>query len=129
MSDPSDSMSNMSMFNMMAGADEDYNTRYGSTHGWQEAFRRVKPIPRRAAQLNMTNVVTSVGLETTTEVVDYFLDHLLRAPLAEEDRQTLIDFLTHELGTDQIELTVTYLEEPVRHLVHLIMSAPEYQLG
>ena len=129
MSDSSDSMSNMSMFNMMAGADEDYNTRYGSTHGWQEAFRRVKPIPRHAAQLNMTDVVTSRGLKTTTQVVDYFLGHLLRAPLAEEDRQALIDFLTQELGTDQIELTVTYLEEPVRHLVHLIMSAPEYQLG
>ena len=122
-------MSNMSMFNMMAGADEDYNTRYGSTHGWQEAFRRVKPIPRHAAQLNMSNVVTSAGLTTTTEVVDYFLGRLLRVPLAEEDRQALIGFLTNELGTDQIELTVTYLEEPVRHLVHLIMSAPEYQLG
>ena len=129
MSDSSDSMSNMSMFNMMAGADEDYNTRYGSTHGWQEAFRRVKPIPRHAAQLNMSNVVTSAGLTTTTEVVDYFLGCLLRVPLAEEDRQALIGFLTRELGTDQIELTVTYLEEPVRHLVHLIMSAPEYQLG
>ena len=129
MSDSSDSLSNMSMFNMMAGADEDYNTRYGSTHGWQEAFRRVKPIPRHAAQLNMTHVVTNAGLKTTTQVVDYFLGYLLRAPLAEEDRQALIDFLTQELGTDQIELTVTYLEEPVRHLVHLIMSAPEYQLG
>ena len=131
LSDSSDSLStsNMSMFNLMAGADEDYNTRYGSTHGRQEAFRRVKPIPRHAAQLNMTKVVTSAGLKTTTEVVEYFLGQLLRAPLAEDDRQALIDFLTQELGTDQIELTVTYLEEPVRHLVHLIMSAPEYQLG
>ncbi len=119
----------MSMFNMMAGADEDYNTRYGSTHGWQEAFRRVKPIPRYAAQLTLTSVVTQAGLTTTSEVVDYFLGRLLRVSLAEEDRQALIDFLTQELGTDKIKLTLTYLEEPVRHLVHLIMSAPEYQLG
>ena len=119
----------MSMFNMMAGADEDYNTRYGSTHGWQEAFRRVKPISRHATQLNMTQVVTQAGLKTTSEVVDYFLEHLLRVPLAQEDRQSLIDFLTQELGTDNIARTLTYLEEPVRHLVHLIMSAPEYQLG
>ena len=134
MAEPSESMpesmsESMSMFNMMAGADEDYNTRYGSTHGWQEAFRRVKPIPRHATQLNMTNVVTQASLKTTSEVVDYFLGHLLRVPLAPEDRQSLINFLTQELGTDKIELTVTYLEEPVRHLVHLIMSAPEYQLG
>lgn len=126
--EPSGSES-MSMFNMMAGADEDYNTRYGSTHGWQEAFRRVKPIRRYAAQLSLTSIVTQAGLTTTSEVVDYFLGRLLRVPLAEEDRQALIDFLTQELGTEQIELTVTYLEEPVRHLVHLVMSTPEYQLS
>ena len=62
----------MSMFNMMAGADEDYNTRYGSTHGWEEAFRRVKPIPRRTAQLDFTQIVTKAKLETTTDVVDHF---------------------------------------------------------
>ncbi len=119
----------MSMFNMMAGADEDYNTRYGSTHGWQEAFRRVKPIPRFAAQLSLTSIVRQAGLATTSEVVDYFLDCLLRAPLATDDRQALIAFLTQELGTDKIAPALSYVEEPVRHLVHLIMSTPEYQLG
>ena len=126
--EPSGSES-MSMFNMMAGADEDYNTRYGSTHGWQEAFRWVKPIPRFAAQLSMTGIVRQAGLATTSEVVDYFLGRLLRVPLAEDDRQALIDFLTRELGTDTIKPAITYLEEPIRHLVHLIMSTPEYQLG
>ena len=126
--DPSGSES-MSMFNMMAGADEDYNTRYGSTHGWQEAFRRVKPIPRFAAQLSMTSIVRQAGLATTSEVVDYFLGRLLRVPLAADDRQGLIAFLTQELGTDKIKPAMTYLEEPVRHLVHLVMSTPEYQLG
>ena len=119
----------MSMFNMMAGADEDYNTRYGSTHGWQEAFRRVKPIPRFAAQLSMTTIVRQAALASTSEVVDYFLERLLRVPLAADDRQALIDFLTQELGTDRIKPALSYLEEPVRHLVHLLMSTPEYQLG
>ena len=123
------SSSSMSTFNKMAGADEDYNTRYGSTHGWMEAFRRVKPVPRYAAQLNVASIVTSAGLSTTTEVVDYFLARLLRIPVSADDRATLIAFLTQELGTDQIEQTVTYLEEPARLLLHLIMSTPEYQLG
>ncbi len=126
--EPSDSES-MSMFNMMAGADEDYNTRYGSTHGWQEAFRRVKPIPRFAAQLSLAGIVRQAGLATTSEVVDYFLDRLLRVPPTADVRQVLIDFLTRELGTDTIKPAMTYLEEPTRHLVHLIMSTPEYQLG
>jgi hypothetical protein len=119
----------MSMFNMMADADEGFNTRYGSTVGWMEAFRRVKPIPRQAAQLNLTQMVTKAKLGSTSEVVDYFLARLLRAPLAPEDRQALIDFLTKELGTDRLEPATSYLEEPLRLLVHLIMSAPEYQLG
>ena len=77
----------------------------------------------------MTAMVRQAGLATTSEVVDHFLERLLRVPLAPDDRQALIDFLTQELGTETIKPALTYLEEPVRHLVHLIMSAPEYQLG
>jgi hypothetical protein len=61
--------------------------------------------------------------------VDYFLARFLRVPLVAEDRQGLIDFLTKELGNDQIQPAETYVEEPLRLLVHLIMSTPEYQLG
>jgi hypothetical protein len=117
------------MFNMMAGADEDYNTRYGSTHGWEEAYRRVKPIPRRTAQLNFTQMVTKAKLETTSDVVDHFSDRLLRVPLSADHRQAMIDFLTKELGTDEIQTALSYVEEPVRLLVHSLMSTPEYQLG
>jgi uncharacterized protein (DUF1800 family) len=125
----SSSENSMSMFNQMADADEGYNTRYGSTVGWMEAFRRVKPIPRQAAQLDFTQMVRKAQLNTTIEVVDYFLWRLLRAPLAADDRQVLIDFLTKELGSERLEPTASYLEEPLRLLVHLIMSTPEYQLG
>ena len=119
----------VSMFNQMAGADEDFNTRYGSTHGWMEAFRRVKPIPRRTAQLSLTDMVTEAGLQTSAEVVDYFAARLLRVPLSADERRALIDFLSQELGTDEIALALSYLEEPVRLVVHLIMSTPAYQLG
>ncbi len=119
----------VSMFNRMADADEDFNTRYGSTHGWQTAFRRVKPIPRRAAPLDLAGMVVRAGLTDTTQVVDYFIGRLLRVPLAEEDRRALIAFLTEELGTAAIDAAATYLEEPVRQVVHLIMSTPEYQIG
>ena len=119
----------VSMFNRMADADEDFNTRYGSTHGWQTAFRRVKPIPRHAAPLDLAGMVVRAGLTDTAQVVDYFIGRLLRVPLAEEDRRTLIAFLTEELGTAAIDTAATYLEEPVRQVVHLIMSTPEYQIG
>src|SRR5215471_5999725 len=42
------------MANVIAGA-EDFNTRYGSLVGWQEAVRRIKPIPRAAAQFELSD--------------------------------------------------------------------------
>jgi hypothetical protein len=41
----------------------------------------------------------------------------------------LVGFLEGELGTASIAAADTYLEEPLRMLIHLIMSQPEYQLG
>jgi len=118
-----------SMANEMAAADEAYNTRYGSYHGYRVAFEEVKPIPRFPAPFDFTAMVRAEGLETTEEVVDHFLVRLLRTPLAADDRARLIAFLDAQLGTDRIGPAVTYLEEPLRELVHLIMSTPEYQLS
>ena len=52
-------------------------------------------------------------------------------PVAVEnaDRARLVDFLKGELGTDDVQQAQSYLEEPLRLLLHLIMSLPEYQLG
>jgi hypothetical protein len=38
-------------------------------------------------------------------------------------------FLNRELGTTDIGAARTYLEDPLRWVLHLIMSQPEYQLG
>lgn len=118
-----------SMANEMVAAAEDYNTRYGVYRGWVEAFARVKPIPRDPAAIDLTAMVAAAGLETTEQVVDHFLTRLLRVPLAAADRQALIAFLDARLGSDRIDAAQSYLEEPLRLLVHLIMSTPEYQLG
>jgi hypothetical protein len=61
--------------------------------------------------------------------VDYFLARLLRVPIDSKRRGELIAFLDRELGTPDIARAQTYLEEPLRMLVHLILSMPEYQLG
>ncbi|MFQ5927827.1 MAG: DUF1800 family protein, partial [Terriglobia bacterium] len=119
----------MAMSNIMADRDEDFNTRYGSYKGWQMAMQKVKPIPRYTAQVDLKALVMSEGLENTERVVDYFLRRFLSVPLSTEVRQGLIAFLDRELGTSHIKEAVTYLEEPLRMLVHLIMSRPEYQLG
>jgi hypothetical protein len=116
------------MANVLADK-EDFNTRYGSLNGWREAARKVKPTLRVPAQFNLSNLVLSAQPRTTTEVVDLMLARFLSIPLAEKSRLALIGFLDNELGTSDIGRAETYMEEPLRLLVHLIMSTPEYQLA
>ncbi len=119
----------MAESNMMADRDEDFNTRYGSYRGWQMAIDRVKPLPRHTAGINLSAMVMEAGLRNTEEVVDYFLERFMRAPLGKTERDLLVTFLDGELGTSDIAEAETYLEAPLRMLAHLIMSQPEYQLG
>jgi len=115
--------------NMLADRDEDFNTRYGSFRGWQMAIERVKPIPRHAASINLTRIVVDAGFKTTTQVVDHFIYRFMRVPPPGEKRQALIAFLDRELGTNDVTVARTYMEDSLRLLLHLIMSEPEYQLS
>jgi hypothetical protein len=93
------------------------------------AIERVKPIPRHAAAVNLTQLVAEAGLKNTGEVVDYFINRLMRVPPSAEKRQSLINFLNRELGTADIAVAKTYMEDSLKLVLHLIMSEPEYQLG
>jgi hypothetical protein len=115
--------------NMLADRDEDFNTRYGSFRGWQMAIEKVKPIPRHAAGIELSRMVLDSRLKSTTDVVDYFIQRFMRVPPAPEKRQMLVQFLNKELGTKDVEVAKTYMEDSLRLLLHLIMSEPEYQLS
>ena len=119
----------MAMSNAMADRDEDFNTRYASYRGWQKAIERVKPISRDAARLDLSALVLRENLATPAAIVDYFTARFLSTPLDQASRQLLVAFLAAELGTSDITAAATYLEDPLRKLLHLILSRPEYQLG
>jgi uncharacterized protein (DUF1800 family) len=115
------------MANVIASA-EDFNTRYGSLVGWQEAMRRVKPIPRSAAQFDLAAIVLAAGAKTTSDAVDHLLTRLLRVSVDTEVRRVLIELFERELGTSDITLAASYLERPMRLVAHLVMSSPQFQL-
>ncbi len=119
----------MAESNMNADRDEEFNTRYGSFRGWQLAIEKVKPIPRDIAQANLSRMVLDAKLKDTTQVVDYMIRRFMRVPPGDAARKKIIDFLDHELGTTDIAAASTYMEEPLRKALHLIMSQPEYQLS
>jgi uncharacterized protein (DUF1800 family) len=115
------------MANVIAGA-EDFNTRYGSLVGWQEAVRRIKPIPRAAAQFDLSALVMAAGGKTAGDAVDHLSLRLLSVPVSAAVRGTLVAFLERQLGTGDLARASTYLERPLRLTAHLIMSSPEFQL-
>ena len=115
--------------NLNADRDEEFNTRYGSFRGSQLAIERVKPIPRDIARIQLSEMVLSANLKNSSEVVDYLVHRFMREPPADNTRQKLVAFLNKELGTAEVSVAQTYMEEPLRLLLHLIMSQPEYQLS
>jgi hypothetical protein len=119
----------MAASNLLADRDEAFNTRYGSYRGWQMALERVKPIPRDTARLQLAKDVLDAQLVTPRDVVDYFELRFFSVPIDETTATALATFLANELGTDDIRVAGTYLEEPLRTLLHLMLSLPEYQLG
>lgn len=115
--------------NLNADRDEEFNTRYGSFRGSQMAIERVKPIPRDIGRVRLAEMVSSARLKNSTEVVDYMVHRFMRVPPGDSVRQKLAAFLDKELGTPDVAAAQTYMEEPLRLLLHLIMSQPEFQLS
>jgi hypothetical protein len=121
-------MAMMAMSNQVEHAEE-FNTRYASYRGWQMAIERVKPIPRDIARIELTRLVTSNELATPAAVVDFFAARFLSVPLDATTRQKLIAAFTADLGTSDVLAAATYMEDPLRVLLHMLLSRPEYQLG
>jgi hypothetical protein len=119
----------MAESNMNADRDEDFNTRYGSFRGSQLAIQRVKALPRDTVQINLSRMVLDAKLQNTTQIVDYFISRFMRVPPGEDARQKLIAFLNRDLGTPDVAVAQTYMEDSLRLVLHLIMSQPEFQLA
>ncbi len=126
---PSGTSGEMAASNMLADADEAFNTRYGSYRGWQMAIERVLPIPRHTARLQLTEQVLAAKLTSPEQVVSNWVErYFLVAPSAQTQAQ-LAQALAETLGTTDLQAAASYLEEPLRNLLHLLLSLPEYQLG
>jgi uncharacterized protein (DUF1800 family) len=121
--------STMSTFDRVAlERDELFNTRISGYIGWQQAARKLIPTPRDAARFDLGAMLLESGATTTADAVDLLLSRMVRVPVAKPTRDTFVDFLTKELGTEDIVRAKSYMEDALRMTVHLIMSTAEYQL-
>jgi len=124
-----DNADTMAASNLLADRDEAFNTRLGSMRGWQMALERVKPVPRHTARIDLTQWVMQAECTSPLEVVDLFARSFFRVALTDDQKFRLAEQLALELGGTDLSQAATYLEEPLRKLLHTMLSLPEYQLG
>ena len=115
--------------NMLADADEDYNTRYGGYRGYVLAYERVKLIPRHSIDLDLRDLIESAGATTPGDVVDHFILRFLGA-VQVDSRALLVSFAEENLGPERLKSADSAaIENALRSLLYLVLSTPEYQLG
>lgn len=119
----------MAQSNALADRDEAFNTRLGSMRGWQMALERVKPINRDPAKIDLVAEVIAARLISPEQIVSYYQSKFFSVDLPASVQEALAKFLVDELGTNDISAAQSYLEEPLRKLLHQMLSRPEYQLG
>lgn len=112
-----------------AGIQETFNTRYASLMGWQEAMRRLKPIPRAPAQFSLSQMIREDQATTAAEAVDALAARFLRVPLDPGAKDALVAMLADEWGTNSLTEAESYMEDGLRLVAHGIMCAPQYQLA
>ena len=108
---------------------ERYNLAVGVYTGHTQANDRVKAIPRTLAQLDVVSIARGAGIETVEQAVDYFSKRFLSVPLSSQRQAAVVTFLRDANGEETLDYASDELEQTLRRLVHLILSAPEYQLG
>lgn len=118
----------MSESTQMADRNEDFNTRYGAMRGFQMALQRVKPIMRDAADISVSDLVLRSGAKSTEQAVDTLSQQFLAVPLSQAQRSRLHNWLSQELGTTDLNRAKSYMEDSMRHLLHAMLSLPEYLL-
>jgi hypothetical protein len=114
---------------MQNDRDEDFNTRLASYHAWRKAIEKVKAIPRMPARIDLSQMVRDAGCVTTQQAVDHLLMRFLSVPLDADTREKIAALLESDLGTADLKLADTYMEDALRNTLHVILSLPAYQLG
>ena len=119
----------LTSMSMQVDRDEDFNTRLASYHAWRKAIEKVKPLPRTTAQLDLSAMVRTAGCKTARDAVDHLLLRFVSVPVSAATRDSMVAMLEADLGTADLKLADTYMEDALRNALHVILSLPAYQLG
>lgn len=128
MSSASPMMETKSKMSQLADS-EWFNLAVGVYSGFVEGYNRVKPIPRTLAEIDFVTMAREARVKSADEATDYFCRRFLSVELQAERRAAITTFLKAELKSDRLDYQDPRLSLALRRVVHLILSAPEYQVG
>ena len=94
-----------------------------------KAFETVKAPSQAPALFSLSSNLNAAGVQTVSDAVLYLERLLLRVPLKEAARNSMVKFLELRSDADTIDFDHPATEIHLREVVHLIMSTPEYQLA
>ena len=107
---------------------EQYNLAVGIYNGHVEANQRVKAIPRTVAAIDMTSMLRKAEVKTSAQAVSYLTKRFFSVDLSPARRAAIERFANNKLG-EQIDFDDEGTEQALREVLHLLLSAPEYQLA
>ncbi len=107
---------------------EDFNLFRGVFNGIVFARQRVPQAPRVTAEFSLARMLRAEGVTDAAGVVDSFGKRFLRVPISGDRRQAVVEFCSKQIG-GKLDFNRYTLENELREVLHLILSAPEYQLS
>ncbi len=108
---------------------EDFNLFRGVFNAAVRAHKAVPPEPRKVADFRLATMLKGEGVTDAPGVVDALTRRFLRVPIIGQRRDDLIAFCMKSLGGPKVDYTRYTVEKDLREVLHLILSAPEYQLS
>jgi len=114
---------------MQGEREEDFNTGLASYVAWRKAIEKVRPIDRSTAQIDLSAMVSKAKCKTSAEAVDYLLARFLSNSIPVDLKKKIIQMLNDDLGTTDLIVADTYMEDALRNTLHVILALPMYQLN
>jgi hypothetical protein len=109
--------------------EEDFNLFRGVFNAAVLAQKTVPPAPRKVADFRLAAMLKKEGVTDAPGVIDALTRRFLRVPITGQRRDELIAFCMKALGGPKVDYTQYTVEKNLREVLHLILSAPEYQLS
>ena len=78
---------------------------------------------------SLSNMLLGSEVETPEDAVLFLHDLFFDVPVDEGVLKQFADFLRKEIGGSDLRSSKSFLEEPLRKVLHNMLSLPEYQLG